>query len=247
MASPTGYTRLGSADFYRFAAGVVPSQHGIVLGPGDINYNTGTAGQTANEKFINLWNSGGFTVLVSGTGGPGDGIQRLGTYRLLATAYIEIRYGPPPPDPTPLTSTPPIELTSIQNAFGAFSLDNARAIAGFGSPIGMLDFLGATPPTFPTIERQVVDPSGISGFSWSQVGSYASTDFGDSSVTPVGFGFGPGSPGDYRGGSVIPTNSVIYSITIRVFNGGQVGATSQTLLAAADFWLEDPNFTSFLE
>jgi len=240
MASPIGYTNLGAADFYRFAAGVVPLQYAAFLGPGDISYNTGTPGQTANDKFINLWNSGSPTVLISGPNDPGDGIARLGNYNLLASSYMTVTYAPTPPDPTPLTSTPPIQLTSIQNAFGP-SLEGARVSAGFGSPVSMLDFLGAAPPVFPDIERQVVDPGFIGGFSWSTSGSYASTGLGDTIVSPVSFSFGAGAPG----GSPIPEDVFIDTITLRIFVGAVTG--DRNLLAAARWWFEDPNFTSFLE
>ena len=233
MASPVGFTFLGSADFYRSGAGIVPPQYAAYLGADDINYNVGTTGDTNNERFINFWNSGATAVSISGPGDPSESIVRLGNYNLSVGVIISAEYTIPSVPPTPLPNNPPIQLLAIQSTFGATSLDNARIRAGFPSPISMLSFLGQAPEVAPITERASAPIRNIFGFDWTAIGSSAQTGLGDTPVSPVSFTFASET-------STIPANAIISGLWIRVFPGAVTGDTN--LLAAAEFWLEDTNF-----
>lgn len=232
MASPVGFTFLGSSDFYRSAAGVVPPQYAAILSVDDINYNTGTTGDTNNQKFINFWNSGSPAVSISGLGDPFASIVRLGNYNLSVGVIISAEYTIPSVPPTPLPNNPPIQLLAIQSTFSATSLDNARSRAGFPSPISMLSFLGQAPDVIPTTERASAPISNVFGSSWTIIGNTAQTGLGDTPVSSVSFTFASET-------DPIPENATISRLWIRVFPGAVTGDTN--LLAAAEFWLEDTN------
>lgn len=239
ITEPRGSTLLGSADFRRFTGGQIPVVYQSTLSVNDINYDSNRdfkngIKQSNNSKFIELWNSGIPVITISGSSSfPFDDIIRQGSYNLLARASILVNYTFTPPPESPLPSTPPIQLNDIQSKFNAASLEGSRINAGFSSPAGMLDFLGAGPTPQPTTDQQRAGPSAVFGSpSWSWSGfSYASTGPGSSPVNAVSFLFGSSSI------SVIPSDATINFIVARVENGAITGDTG--VLAPAAMWFED--------
>lgn len=235
MASPDGFTFLGSCDFEAY--GVLGlNRYTSTIGVGDINFSQYTAGSTDNARFINLWNAGGFGVTISGTVDPFDYIDRLGNYNLRASAELFVRYTTPATQPAPLPSNPPLELSAVESKWNATSLDDARVKAGFSSPVSILDFLG-TAPTIPDPEdSEDASIDNKFGLGWSEFTSdVAETGFGTSSVGPVGFYFSTETV-------PIPSNATITEVRIRALNGVFAGPSGT--LAAAEYWLEDVNWLS---
>lgn len=234
MALPAGFTSCGSADFERITA-LGFNQYTATLGVGDISYNTGTAGPANNTKFINLWNNGTMAVVISGKNDPDANIVRLGNYNLRATAELAVTFTTPATQPAPLPNVPPLALSAVESKWTATSLDNARVLAGFSSPVSILDFLGTAPfiPDPEDFEEGTIDD--ILGFSWTEFSTgLAETGLGTTSVSNIYFYFNTESVS-------IPTNATITQVRVRARNG--VPSTDGGVLAAADFFLYDWNET----